>query len=264
MRGQENTSGPSHGALPPHGGTPPVIQRRAIIRLAVTVAILVTVAVLAFLRTGSVHPLAVLFLLGSLAWMSIRILFEAQYQRAANVGGRLESALMFGVFFGMALVPFAHIAFGLLSFADYSLPAGVIWGLALLGLITLALGIYCFIRSHRDLGHQWSPTLELQTDHKLIDTGIYGRVRNPMYLALFLIAGAQWLFLHNWIAGPAGLVSFAALYALRIKREEAMMAKAFGAEWDAYKARTPRLIPKLAVWAPPSASQSSSGGRDAD
>ena len=72
-------------------------------------------------------------------------------------------------------------------------------------------------------------------------------MRHPMYPAIFLITIAQLLILTNWIAGPAGLVTFLLLYIVRIGPEEQMMRDQFGADWDAHAARTPRLIPKLAT-----------------
>ena len=53
----------------------------------------------------------------------------------------------------------------------------------------------------------------------------------------------QALLIPNWIAGLAGLVAVLALYAVRQSREEAMMRDTFGAEYDAYCARTKRLVP---------------------
>ena len=38
---------------------------------------------------------------------------------------------------------------------------------------------------------------------------------------------------------------FGLLYLLRVGREEALMRDTFGADWDAYAARTPRVIPAL-------------------
>ena len=47
----------------------------------------------------------------------------------------------------------------------------------------------------------------------------------------------------NWIVGPSYLVTFGVLYLLRVDAEERMMREEFGAEYEAYMARTKRLIP---------------------
>jgi protein-S-isoprenylcysteine O-methyltransferase Ste14 len=67
-----------------------------------------------------------------------------------------------------------------------------------------------------------------------------------MYLALLLYAAGQALVIPNWVAGPANLIAFTILFALRLRAEERMMLEGFGAEYAAYSARTKRLIP--GVW----------------
>jgi protein-S-isoprenylcysteine O-methyltransferase Ste14 len=85
--------------------------------------------------------------------------------------------------------------------------------------------------------------LEVRERHALVTHGVYARVRHPMYAAFWLWAVAQALLLPNWIAGPAGLVGFAVLFAGRVTREERLMVEAFGDEYRAYMARSWRLIP---------------------
>jgi protein-S-isoprenylcysteine O-methyltransferase Ste14 len=45
------------------------------------------------------------------------------------------------------------------------------------------------------------------------------------------------------IAGPAGLLGFGTLFALRVGREERMMEATFGEAYRAYAARTWRVVP---------------------
>jgi protein-S-isoprenylcysteine O-methyltransferase Ste14 len=66
-----------------------------------------------------------------------------------------------------------------------------------------------------------------------------------MYASFLLWGVTQALLIPNWIAGLAGLVAVLALYAVRQSREEAMMRDTFGAEYDAYCARTKRLVPGI-------------------
>ena len=88
--------------------------------------------------------------------------------------------------------------------------------------------------------------LEIREKHQLVDRGIYRRVRHPMYLALLLYSIGQALVLPNWVAGPAYIVAFGTLLALRIGPEERMMREEFGKDYEAYMARTRRLVP--GVW----------------
>ena len=102
-----------------------------------------------------------------------------------------------------------------------------------------------FHLSHKHLARNWSVSLEIRKDHQLVDTGLYRKIRHPMYTSFWLWAIAQFLLIPNWIAGLAGLVSIAVLYYSRVGAEEEMMRQQFGAEYDAYCERTYRLLPKI-------------------
>lgn len=76
--------------------------------------------------------------------------------------------------------------------------------------------------------------------------GVYGRIRHPMYAAIWISTLAQPLLIHNWIAGFLVIPAFAAMWFLRVPNEEAMMRARFGDAWDAYCVRAGRLFPKRA------------------
>lgn len=164
-----------------------------------------------------------------------------QTKVAESRRGALEIALL-------ALVSIAHVLLPvlsmtpLLSFADHELPLAAV----ISGSVVAVLALWLFHRSHADLGANWSMTLELREEHRLVTTGVYARIRHPMYAALFADALAQALLLPNWIAGPAFLVAFTLMFALRLRAEEKMMRDRFPSEYDDYARRTKRLIP--GVW----------------
>lgn len=114
-----------------------------------------------------------------------------------------------------------------------------------IGALTGAAFLWLFRRSHKDLGANWSVTLEVREDHRLVTRGVYAQVRHPMYASFFLWGIAQALLIPNWIAGLAGFAAVLALYIARQSREEAMMYSTFGAEYEAYSARTKRLVPGI-------------------
>lgn len=115
----------------------------------------------------------------------------------------------------------------------------------ILGLLSGIAFLWLFRRSHKDLGKNWSVTLEVREGHQLVTQGVYAYVRHPMYASFLLWGVTQALLIPNWIAGLAGLVAVLALYAVRQSREETMMRDTFGAEYDAYCARTKRLVPGI-------------------
>jgi protein-S-isoprenylcysteine O-methyltransferase Ste14 len=130
----------------------------------------------------------------------------------------------------------------LLAFADYPLhPVPFV-----AGVVFLVAGLWIFHRSHADLGTNWSVTLEVREQHRLITHGVYRRIRHPMYLALLVFATGQALVLPNWVAGPAYVVGMAVVVAFRLGPEERMMLDTFGQDYEAYRARTKRLVP--GVW----------------
>jgi len=153
----------------------------------------------------------------------------------------LETGLLVLAWVGF-FVPLVWVASPAFSFAEYPLGTGPFIG----GVMCSVIGLWLFYRSHADLGTNWSITLEVREQHRLITRGVYRRIRHPMYSALVLYSVGQALVIPNWLAGPANLIVFTILLALRVRAEERMMGEAFGDEYAAYSARTKRLVP--GVW----------------
>lgn len=153
----------------------------------------------------------------------------------------LERLLLAMVFVGMVGLPLIYLATTVFDALDYGLPG---W-LAVIGVLVAGAGLWVFRRSHRDLGQHWSASLQIGDGHRLVTRGIYGRVRHPMYAAIWLHALAQALLFQNWVAGPAGIVAFGAMYLLRVPREEAMLRNIFGQTYTDYCVHTGRVIPRF-------------------
>ena len=153
----------------------------------------------------------------------------------------LDISLLTICVFGLVVLPIAWRLGLFAGFADRSQSLSVV----VLGVATAAVFLWLFRRSHKDLGRNWSVTLEVREGHQLVTGGVYAFVRHPMYASFFLWSFAQALLIPNWIAGFFGFAAVLALYAVRQSREEAMMRQTFGWEYDAYCARTKRLIPGI-------------------
>jgi protein-S-isoprenylcysteine O-methyltransferase Ste14 len=132
-------------------------------------------------------------------------------------------------------------ALGLLHGANQPLQA---WRLPL-GVAGLALAAVLFYRAHADLGTNWSPTLTVRKEHTIVTTGVYARVRHPMYSSFLVLALAQALLVPNWIGGLSGLAGLALFLLARVGREERMMEETFGEQYRLYARRTGRLWPRL-------------------
>ena len=182
--------------------------------------------------------------LGVAGWFAIRYRHQQQSRRtpkARRFDRAREAALLTVSISGMIVLPMIYIVSDQPKFAAYPFMAMVAW----IGAAVFALALWLFHRTHRDLGRNWSVTLEIREQHALVTTGIYGRLRHPMYSAFWLWALAQALLLPNWIAGPAGLIGFGILFFFRVGREERLMVEMFGDEYRRYMARTHRVIPGI-------------------
>ena len=142
---------------------------------------------------------------------------------------------------GMLVVPATYVLTGWPRVADYQFRPALAW----LGAVVFASSLWLFYRTHKDLGRNWSVTLEIRDRHTLVTSGVYSHVRHPMYSAFWLWAVAQALLLPNWIAGPAGLIGFGTLFFLRVGREEELMIETFGDDYHRYMARTSRIVPRI-------------------
>ncbi|MDA1232065.1 MAG: protein-S-isoprenylcysteine O-methyltransferase [Planctomycetota bacterium] len=131
----------------------------------------------------------------------------------------LEIALLMQATIGTTLIPVLWMTTHLFAFADYHLYALPY----ALGLGIMVVGLWLFYRSHTDLGTNWSVTLKVRENHTLVTSGVYSAIRHPMYSSMFLLGIAHLLFLPNWFAGPAYLLSFGVLYLFRVRAEERLM-----------------------------------------
>ena len=87
-----------------------------------------------------------------------------------------------------------------------------------------------------------SRTIEVQENQKVVDTGLYGIVRHPMYMATIFLFLAIPLVLGSWISFVIMLV-YPAFIIARIKDEELLLEKELQG-YKEYKNKVKyRLIP---------------------
>ena len=115
---------------------------------------------------------------------------------------------------------------------------GVRW----LGVALYGLGGVLRIAPVFVLGVRFSGLVAIQPGHTLQTDGLYARIRHPSYLGLML--GSIGLAL-VFRSGPGLALALLLLFPLvgRIQAEERLLAETFGAEYEAYRKRTWRLIP---------------------
>ncbi len=94
------------------------------------------------------------------------------------------------------------------------------------------------------LGRRFSGLVAIQPGHRLVTDGIYSVIRHPSYLGL-LINALGWALAFRSLAGVLLMALTVAILIGRIRSEEALLRSQFGADYDAYRARTWRLVPGL-------------------
>ena len=94
------------------------------------------------------------------------------------------------------------------------------------------------------LGRRFSGLVAIQPEHRLVTSGLYGVIRHPSYLGLF-VAVLGWGLAFRSGVGVAIAVMMLVVLLARIKAEERLLSETFGAEYDAYRTRTWRLVPHV-------------------
>lgn len=126
-----------------------------------------------------------------------------------------------------------------IDFLTTSLPVKIIgFGLVIIGNIMLFF-------AYRELGICWAYPLEGgKRTKRVVKTGIYGKIRHPIYLSFnifsigFNLILLDWLLLILYIFGGIGL------YVLAIDEEKLLIA-IFGDEYLDYKKKVGRFFPKI-------------------
>ena len=188
-----------------------------------------------------------LYFAGMVAESTIRRPYDRGSRKMAKSDQRVtvtERLLLANLFVPMLVLPGLYGFTSWLQFADYGLTPAAGAGVAGVGVVFLGAAVWLFWRAHKDLGTNWSPSLEIGVQHTLVTHGVYARIRHPMYASQLLYCIAQALLVHNWIAGLAGFAAFLPLYLLRVPLEERMMLDHFGSRYQQYRQRTGGLLPR--------------------
>ena len=111
-----------------------------------------------------------------------------------------------------------------------------------LGLTILLVGFLLRQYSIFILGKFFTPVVEKQKDHKIIQHGLYKYIRHPSYTGLLLEITGFALSLSNIVSLIITLIFFIPAISYRIKIEEQFLSKQFK-EYEDYKKQTRKLIP---------------------
>jgi protein-S-isoprenylcysteine O-methyltransferase Ste14 len=169
-----------------------------------------------------------------LSWY-VAMAWTARAVARTSVASRARDYLFYVIGFALLFTPSARVP-GL-----WRNPAAVAYGL--LGGEAASFAFAWWARVH--LGRLWSGMITLREGHRVVESGPYGLVRHPIYTGFL---GGAWTFA-LLMASPTALLGAVALTAQMVwkaKREESFLRQELGAaDYDAYAARTPMLIPFL-------------------
>jgi protein-S-isoprenylcysteine O-methyltransferase Ste14 len=123
-------------------------------------------------------------------------------------------------------------------------PAFRLFG-GLLIIAGLAVLIHAFIRFALEGAGTPAPVAPTE---RLVIGGIYRHVRNPMYVAvLAIILGQALLFRQASLVFYAGIVGMAVFAFVRF-HEEPLLARRYGAAYEANRSAVPGWLPRLTPW----------------
>jgi len=175
----------------------------------------------------------------------VRLYYQRSYREFKRVvvrHERREKLLYYLV--GLGIIPLLFYLFT--SLIDgFSVPFTneIRW----LGAGIITTGNLLFVWSHKSLGKEWSPVLEIRKGHTLITEGPYRFIRHPMYAAIILIGIGVSVLSANWIVSLSYMLPVICMYLVRVSDEEKMMTEYFGNDYREYVKRTGKLVPKLSI-----------------
>lgn len=111
-----------------------------------------------------------------------------------------------------------------------------------LGVVLFAAGGVLRIWPVFVLGRRFSGLVAIQPGHTLVTTSLYRFIRHPSYLGLLANALGWALAFRSGVGVLLWVLLLPPLLA-RIRSEEALLHSQFGAQYEAYRKRTWRLIP---------------------
>src|SRR5689334_541998 len=172
----------------------------------------------------------------------VYFLFRAFSRRAPEFGAKRDRRSQAGIIIQSVGIAFA--GFGRVKLTLPSLSAAGLAGTAAV-LLLMSGAIALFAASSRELGRNWSLVARMRSDHDLVRTGPYARVRHPIYLGMLLFLLALAVALGHWAQLVIALPIFFVGTAIRTRLEDRLLEQQFGEKFRDYRSSTPALIPRL-------------------
>lgn len=166
----------------------------------------------------------------------------ARWRRSAEAGQTRDRGSLVGIAvqgLGFALVATGRIAVVL------DPTGGIAIGKAAAAAVLVGGALALFASARRTMARNWSIVARTRADHALVTAGPFAHVRHPIYAALAMLLSGLAIGIGHEARLLVGLPVYAVGTALRIRVEERLLARHFGAAHAAYAARVPRVLPRL-------------------
>lgn len=118
------------------------------------------------------------------------------------------------------------------------------WRLAIC-IVLFALACVLSWSSSRALAGQLRIDAALGAGDRLVRSGPYRLVRNPIYLSMLLVLCAMAVVVAPWQLFLLAVIVFVIGTEIRVRTEEKLLASHFGDEFSDYKRKVPAYIPFL-------------------
>jgi protein-S-isoprenylcysteine O-methyltransferase Ste14 len=176
-----------------------------------------------------------------------------QYRRTGSTGfrgtsGRIGSTeWIAGVGFVVALM--VAVSAPILQRANVIQPISILttaW-IQVAGITVAVIGIAATVYAQLEMGDSWRIGVDEQETTTLVHTGVFGRVRNPIYTAMFTFGLGIALLTPNLVA-CVGFVLLVTTIELQVRRvEEPYLLRRHGDAYRAYTASVGRFIPGVGL-----------------
>ena len=115
----------------------------------------------------------------------------------------------------------------------------------LVSFVLMSIGLLVRFSAVNSLGRFFSTTAVIQTEHLLIEHGLYHFIRHPAYTGLLLSFFATGIAMGDFLALLVLLLPISYVLNQRISVEETLLISYFGKSYQSYMLRTKKLIPGL-------------------
>jgi protein-S-isoprenylcysteine O-methyltransferase Ste14 len=201
-------------------------------------------------RTAAGIALALFAVFGALgfgwrSWLHYRRTGSGGFRGVSGRIGSLE--WIAGTGFGVALL--VALSAPILQQAKIIEPVSIlssVW-IQVTGIVIATAGIGATVYAQLQMGDSWRIGVDEQETTTLVHTGVFGRVRNPIYTAMFAFDFGVALLTPNVVA-CAGFVLLVATIEVHVRRvEEPYLMRTHGAAYRSYAAGVGRFVPRVGL-----------------